>query len=93
MARITRKMADTMAARLNEVLGRPTETYVLDESTGTYKAQLGCIHLSAQNGAHNVYVMANEAGGCRGLAYGLTTREAYDWLSAALVGVQLADNR
>ena len=90
MARITRKQADTIAARLNAMLGRPEDCYVLDEDTGRYVAQIGCIHVCAQNGTHNVYELSNAAGGCRGLAYGLTIRETYDWLQAACEGVRLA---
>ena len=90
MARITRKQADILATRLNTMLGRPEECYLMDETTGKYVAQIGCIHISAQNGTHNIYELANAAGGCRGLAHGLTIRECYDWLQAACEGVQLA---
>ena len=90
MARITRKQADTIATRLNAMLGRPEECYLLDETTGQYVAQIGCIHICAQNGAHNIYETVNAGGGVRGLAYGLTKRECHDWLQAACEGVRLA---
>ena len=90
MARITRKQADILATRLNSMLSRPEECYQLEETTGKYVAQIGCIHICAQNGTHNIYELDNAAGGCRGLAYGLTIRECYDWLQAACEGVQLA---
>ena len=90
MARITRKQADILAARLNSMLSRPEECYLLDETTCQYVAQIGCIHICAQGGTHNIYELANSAGGCRGLAYGLTIRECYDWLQAACEGVRLA---
>ena len=89
MNRITRKQADEMARRLNGMLGLPIETYALDETSGRYVSQIGCIHIVAQNGTHNVYQMANDVGGVKGLAYGVTLREAYDWLNAAMVGIQL----
>lgn len=90
MQRITRQQAETMARRLNESLGLPVECYLKEESSGKYVAQIGCIHIVSQNGTNNIYRLSNESGGCQGLAYGLTIRECYEWLSAALVGVQLA---
>ena len=90
MARINRKHVDGMARRLNELLGLPTDTYVLNEETGRYEAQIGCIHVCGENGGNSVYQLSNEAGGCKGLAYGLSTREAYEWLSAAATGAQMA---
>jgi hypothetical protein len=83
MARITRKQLDTMEQRLNATLGRPEEAY-LDG-----KAQIGNIHLQGVNGAYNVYEVNNSAGGVKGLAYGLSTREAYEWLQGALTAVRL----
>jgi hypothetical protein len=93
MDRITRKHVDESARRLNEMLGLPTETYLLDESSGRYVAQIGCIHICAQNNTNNVYQLANEAGGCQGLAYGLTLRECNDWFNAAMVGIRLDRQR
>lgn len=93
MTRITRKHVEESARRLNAILGLPTETYVLNKESGRYEAQLGCIHLCSQNGAHNIYQMDNASGGCKGLAYGLTLREANDWLNAAMVGLALMRDR
>ena len=90
MPRVTRKQADILATRLNSMLSRPEECYLLDETTGQYVAQIGCIHICAQGVTHNIYELANSAGGCRGLAYWLTIRECYDWLQAACEGVRLA---
>lgn len=90
MARITRKMADDRARILNEMLGLPPECYLKDPVTDQYIAQIGCIHISAQNGTHNIYQMDNESGGCKGLSYGLTIRECYEWFGAAIEGVRLA---
>ena len=91
MNRITRKQADEMARILNNSLSLPVEAYALNEETGRYEAQVGCIHVCSQNGANNIHQMSNAAGGVRGLAYGLTMREAYEWLSAAVEGVRLAN--
>ena len=90
MTRISRKMADSRANTLNEMLGLPTECYLKDPVTDRYIAQIGCIHICAQNGTHNINQLSNESGGCKGLAYGLTIRECYDWFSAAIEGVRLA---
>ena len=91
MTRITRKQADEMARILNNSLSLPVEPYELNEETGSYEARIGCIHLCNQNGTLNIHQLANEGGGVRALAYGLTVREAYKWLSAALEGVRLAN--
>jgi len=89
MARITRQQADAQAQTLNRLLGLPVDCYEL-AADGRYEAQVGCIHICAQNGTHTIYQLSNEAGACRGLAYGLSVREAYEWLSAAIEGVRLA---
>ena len=89
MARITRKLADQSARRLNEILGLPTECYRKNEQTGRYDSQIGCIHICSQNGTNNIYQMFNEAGGCKALAVGLTVRECNDWLNAAMAGIML----
>lgn len=82
--RITRKICDLSAKALNESLKLPTEPYVDGE------AQIGCIHIVSQNGTNNIYQMDNKHGGCRGLAIGLSLREADDWLRAANSGVLMA---
>lgn len=89
MSRVTRKQADEMARILNNVLSLPVEPYQQNEE-GRYVAQIGCIHICAQNGTHNIYQLDNLAGGCKGLAYGLTIRETYQWLQAAVEGARLA---
>ena len=91
MNRITRKQADEMARILNNSLSLPVEPYELNEETGMYEARIGCIHICSKSGTNNIHQMSNDAGGVRGLAYGLTVREAYEWLSAALEGVRLAN--
>jgi hypothetical protein len=86
MARITAKQLNTLEHRLNIALGRPTEAYV------DGKAQVGHVHFYQCNGYRNVYEMHNEAGGVKGLAYGLTAREAYEWISGALTALRLANH-
>lgn len=82
-------MAEALAVRLNEALNLPTDCY-LKNGQGQYAAQIGCIHLLGVYGGYNVCQLVNSAGGVRTLAVGLTTREAYAWLAAALEGVRLA---
>jgi hypothetical protein len=86
MARITPKQLDTLEHRLNIALGRPTEAYV------DGKAQVGHVHFQPCNGYRNVYEMCSEAGGVKGLAYGLSAREAYEWINGALTALQLANH-
>jgi len=86
MSRITRKQLDALEQRLNVALDRPIVAY----QDG--KAQIGHIHLYGCNGALNIYAMCNESGGVHGLAYCLTTREAYEWLQGALTGLSLIRN-
>lgn len=92
MNRITRKEVNASARRLNAMLGLPTEAYLLDDTSGQYVVQIGCIYISPQGSTNNIYQLANSAGGCASLACGLTLREATDWLNAAMVGVRLARN-
>jgi hypothetical protein len=40
------------------------------------------------NGYNNIYQL--EGLGSRGLAYGLTLRQAHEWISAAMQGIQMA---
>lgn len=87
--RITRAMAETLAVRLNETLNLPIDCYVKNDQ-GQYVAQIGCIHLLNVYGGYNVCQLVNSAGGVRTLAVGLTAREVYEWLAAALEGVRLA---
>ena len=93
MNRITRKQADEMARILNNCLSLPVEPYELNDETGRYEARIGCIHICGQNDGNNIHQVSNEAGGVRALAYGLTVREADQWLSAAVEGVRLANLR
>ena len=77
MSRITRQNVESSLETLNRVLGLPLE----------YGEQ-GHIFLQQQNGYNNIYQQSGP--GCSGLAYGLTMRQAHEWISAALQGIQMA---
>ena len=81
MARITVKNVESSLQTLNEVLGLPTEYSVDGEK------QNGHVFLHRQNGYNNIY--QNCGVGASGLAYGLTLRQAHEWVSAALQGIQM----
>ena len=77
MTRITVKNVESALNSFNTMLGLPTE----------YRQQ-GHVFLQQQNGYNNVY--QQEGPGCRGLAYGLTLRQAHEWVCAAMQGIQMA---
>ena len=79
-SRITAKHVDSALESFNTMLNLPTE----------YGEQ-GHVFLQQQNGYNNIY--QQEGPGCRGLAYGLTLRQAYEWVAAAMQGIQLANAR
>lgn len=89
MRRITRSIVESRLESFNTMLGLPTE-YSIKNADGTFTNQIGNIHLNQQNGTNNIYQLDNAGGGCKGLAYGLTLREALDWINAAMVGIQLS---
>jgi hypothetical protein len=93
MARLTRKHVEFMIHHLNETLDLPVETYVLDEKTGEYIAQVGCIYLVRSGYGLNICQLKSEAGAYLELAYSLSTAEAHNWVIAALAGVTLARTR
>ena len=77
MSRITVRNVESALKSFNTMLGLPLE----------YGEQ-GHIFLQQQNGHNNIY--QQEGPGCSGLAYGLTMRQAHEWISAALQGIQMA---
>ena len=83
--RITNKDLEHYEKILNEALGRPTEYW--DDLKR--EAKPGHIHTRGENGYTNINVTCNTAGGISGLAYGLTKREAYEWLKACYCGVTM----
>jgi hypothetical protein len=77
MKRVTVKNVESVLNTFNIVLSLPTE----------YGEQ-GHIYLCQQNGYNNIY--QQEGPGAKGLAYGLTLRQAHEWTCAAIQGVQMA---
>ena len=77
MSRITVRNVESALTSFNTMLGLPLE----------YGEQ-GHVFLQQQNGHNNIY--QQEGPGCRGLAYGLTLRQAHEWVSAAMQGIQMA---
>ena len=82
--RITKTNVDASLYSLNEMLNRPTEAY----TDRTWN--IGNIHAARCYGCTNIEEVVNESGGVRQLACGLTTREAFDWISAAMKGIHLS---
>jgi len=83
MNRITNKDVDFQLERLNKLTNNPTE-YWTDN-----KANIGNIHTRGEYGYTSIMQTVNEGGGVTGLASGLTKREAYQWLRAAIAGIYL----
>ena len=77
MPRITVKNVESALESFNTMLGLPTE----------YGEQ-GHVFLQQQNGHNNIYQQSGP--GCSGLAYGLTLRQAHEWVCAAMQGIQMA---
>ena len=77
MSRITVKNVESALESFNTMLGLPTE----------YGEQ-GHVFLQQQNGHNNIYQQSGP--GCSGLAYGLTLRQAHEWVCAAMQGIQMA---
>jgi hypothetical protein len=82
MSRITVRNVESSLNSFNTMLGLPTE-YSVDGVN-----QQGHVFLQQQNGYNNIY--QHEGAGARGLAYGLTLRQAHEWISAAMQGIQIA---
>jgi hypothetical protein len=77
MSRITVKNVESALESFNTMLNLPTEY-----------GQKGHVFLSQQNGTNNIYQQRES--GCKGLAYGLTLRQAHEWVCAAMQGAQMA---
>ena len=82
MSRITVKNVEASLYLFNRELGLPTE-YSVDGVK-----QQGHVFLQQQNGYNNIY--QHEGSGASGLAYGLTLRQAHEWISAAMQGIRMA---
>ena len=77
MTRITVKNVESALNTFNTMLGLPNDY-----------GQQGHVFLQQQNGYNNIY--QQEGPGCKGLAYGLTLRQAQEWVCAAMQGIQMA---
>ena len=84
MERMTKATLNHRERTLNGILGLP-QSAVIER-----KWQIGNIHAQGINGGYQICQVCNEAGGIKTLAYGLTMREAADWLQAAATGAQMA---
>ena len=83
MNRITQKDVDYQLKRLNDLTNNPTSTWENGKHT------IGNIHTVGQYGYTTIMQTVNDDGGTRDLASGLTKREAYQWLRAAIEGIYL----
>ena len=83
MNRITQKDVDYQLKRLNDLTNNPTSTWENGKHT------IGNIHTVGQYGYTTIMQTVNDGGGTRDLASGLTKREAYQWIRAAIEGIYL----
>ena len=86
MNRITQKDVDCQLKRLNDLTNNPTSTWENGKHT------IGNIHTVGQYGYTTIMQTINDGGGCNSLASGLTKREAYQWLRAAIAGIYLKED-
>ena len=85
MNRITQKDVDCQLKRLNDLTNNPTSTWENGKHTK------GNIHTVGQYGYTTIMQTVHEGGGVTDLASGLTKREAYQWLRAAISGIYLKE--
>ena len=83
MNRINQKDIDYQLEILNKLTSNPTETWENGKHT------IGNIHTVGQYGYTTIMQTVNDGGGCQDLASGLSKREAYQWLRAAITGISL----
>tara|TARA_Y100000592_G_scaffold57986_1_gene90820 strand:+ start:498 stop:764 length:267 start_codon:yes stop_codon:yes gene_type:complete len=83
MSRITEKDLKYQLDRLNKLTNNPTETWENGKHT------IGNIHTVGQYNYTSIMQTVNDGGGTKDLASGLTKREAYQWLEAAITGINL----
>ena len=84
MNRITQKDVDFQLERLNKLTNNPTDWRLVN---GCHP--VGNIHTIGQYGYTTIMQTINDGGGCHSLASGLTKREAYQWIRAAIEGIYL----
>jgi len=83
MTRLSKRHLAYREQLLNQILCLPIDAI----TDGAW--QIGNIHSHGCNGGYNIHQVCNHAGGVRALAYGLSLREACDWLQAAAEGAEL----
>ena len=86
MNRITNKDIEFQLESLNKLTNNPTDWRLVN---GCHP--VGNIHTIGQYGYTTIMQTVNESGGCKDLASGLTKREAYQWLRAAISGIYLKE--
>ena len=86
MNRINQKDIDYQLEILNKLTSNPTSTWENGKHT------IGNIHTVGQYGYTTIMQTVNEGGGVTDLASGLTKREAYQWLRAAIAGIYLKED-
>lgn len=92
--RITDKDLKAVVARINRVMGTPSEPYIKDDATGRYVPQANCYHLSGAYGGVSLHKMSDEPG-CTGISDVFSCghvpkRELYDRMQSFLAGVSAA---
>lgn len=92
--RITDKMLDTLAARLNKLTGSPEDAYSRD-ADGRLRANVGHYHISHAYGGVCLYRMYNEDGGvtCVSLPHHgghVPRRYLWDMMHAYIAGIETA---
>lgn len=89
--RITDKMLELKAKRLNEYTGAPLEPYTRNEA-GQLKANIGNFHLSHAYGGVCLHRMHNDAGGITTpiISFHTTKRDLYDRMNAFMDGMMFA---
>ena len=85
MVRIKEKDIESLLRTLNKMTNNPIETWNTKESCHNP----GNIYLQCVAGYYNLERVSTKGGGAGHLAQGLTKRQAYEWLRAAIKGIDL----
>ena len=91
MERITNKHNAYQLKILNEKSNNPLDPISANWSEEGTKWNIGNIHTIGQYGYTTIHRTVNDGGGVTTLATGLTKREAYNWLRAAIKGIELKE--
>ena len=83
--RTTKKHLEGSLEVLNTLLGRPLATYIGGEPVS------GCI--SYEHWGSSFFITESDGSGARRLSDSGSLREAHQWVSAAIKGVQLKQNQ